>query len=108
LLVGNAEEIESIAERIAAAPLVAFDLEFLTADRLIPVLCVLQVSWVSVELDAGTDAIVAAVPEIRVIDAQAVDVRPVLRRSQRTLHRGARRAPGSRHHRAPPASRCRT
>jgi ribonuclease D len=78
VLVGNPEEVATIAERMAAAPLVAFDLEFLTADRLIPTLCVVQVSWVSVELDAGTEAIVAAEPEIRVIDALAVDVRPIL------------------------------
>jgi ribonuclease D len=78
VLVGSPEDIAVIAEGIAAAPLVAFDLEFLTADRLIPTLCVVQVAWVSVELDAGTDAIVAAQPEIRVIDALAIDVTPVL------------------------------
>jgi ribonuclease D len=78
VLVAEADQVAAIAEAVAAAPLAAFDLEFLTADRLIPRLCVLQVAWVSVGLDAGADAIVAAEPEVRLVDALAVDVKPLL------------------------------
>jgi len=78
VLVAEAAEVSAIADAIAEAPLVAFDLEFLTADRLIPVLCVVQVSWIGVALDAPFDEVVAATPEIRLVDALAVDVRPVL------------------------------
>src|SRR4051812_4697880 len=78
VLVVSAEEVARIAEAIAQAPLAAFDLEFLTADRLVPALCLLQVSWVSVGLDAPTDELVSAIPEVRLIDAMAADVRPLL------------------------------
>jgi ribonuclease D len=76
LLVEKAD-VEAICEAISGASLAAFDLEFLTSDRLIPTLCVVQVAWLTEPLDAGLDKIVAAKPEVRVIDALAVDTRPV-------------------------------
>ena len=77
MLVAEAAEVAAISEAISGASLAAFDLEFLTADRLVPTLCVVQVSWLSEPLDAPVDAIVAARPEVRVIDALHVDARPV-------------------------------
>lgn len=77
VLVAEDAEVRGIAEAIAGATLAAFDLEFLTADRLVPALCVVQVAWLSEPLDAPPDAIVAATPEVRVIDALAVDPTPV-------------------------------
>ncbi len=77
VVVTEPAEVGAIAEAIAGATLAAFDLEFLTADRLVPTLCVVQVSWVSERLDAPVDAFVAAIPEVRVIDALAVDPRPI-------------------------------
>ncbi len=76
MLVTEPTEVSAIAEALESAPLAAFDLEFLTADRLIPVLCVVQVAWLP--LDAPIDKVVAATPEIRMVDALAVDVRPLL------------------------------
>ncbi len=78
VLVTDAAEVTLIADALAKAPLAAFDLEFLTADRLVPALCLLQVSWVGIALDAGVDAFVATKPEVRLLDAQVIDVRPVL------------------------------
>lgn len=79
-LVSDAADVEEIAARIATAPLVAFDLEFVSQDRLVPVLCLVQVSWLGehVVLDAPTQAIVAEVPEVRLVDPLATDVRPVI------------------------------
>ena len=69
------------ARALASAPLVAFDLEFASAERLVPELCLLQVAWLGehVSLDAPARQIVAAVPEIRLVDPLAVDVEPVVR-----------------------------
>ncbi|HMG22290.1 MAG TPA: HRDC domain-containing protein [Kofleriaceae bacterium] len=75
----GAEAVAAIAASIAAAPLVAFDLEFLAQDRLIPTLCLVQVAWLEhVVLDAPAAAIVAAPPEVRLIDPLAVDVAPLV------------------------------
>jgi ribonuclease D len=70
----------SIAASIAEAPLAAFDLEFLSAERLVPVLCLVQVSWLpaSTRLDVPEAVIVATVPEVRLLDPLADDVRPVI------------------------------
>lgn len=77
VLVTEAAEVAAICEAISGASLAAFDLEFLTADRLLPRLCVVQVAWLTVPLDAPVDQIVAAAPEVRLIDALAVDPAPV-------------------------------
>ena len=73
-------EVATVARAIAGSPLVAFDLEFLSADRLIPTLCLMQVSWLPADtrLDAPEAAIVATVPEVRLLDPMADDVRPVV------------------------------
>lgn len=70
----------SIAASIAEAPLAAFDLEFLSAERLVPVLCLVQVSWLpaSTRLDVPEAVIVATVPEVRLLDPLAGDIRPVI------------------------------
>lgn len=80
-LVVEPGEVDAIARALAAAPLVAFDLEFLSADRLVPVLCLLQVAWLPphVRFDAPAAEIVATTPEIRLLDPLAVDVGLVVR-----------------------------
>ncbi|MCW5808259.1 MAG: HRDC domain-containing protein [Deltaproteobacteria bacterium] len=71
-------EVAAIAEALARAELVTFDLEFLAQDRLIPTLCLVQVSWVEHrELDADGREIVAP-PRIALVDPLAVDVGPVV------------------------------
>ncbi len=77
VLVTEAAEVAAICDAISGASLAAFDLEFLTADRLIPRLCVVQVAWLTVPLDAPLGEIVATTAEVRLIDALAVDPRPV-------------------------------
>lgn len=79
-LVAQPAEIAAIAAAIGSASLVTFDLEFLAQDRLIPTLCLVQVSWLPahVPLDAPAAAIVATPPEVALLDPLAVDVRPVL------------------------------
>ncbi|HET7499501.1 MAG TPA: HRDC domain-containing protein [Kofleriaceae bacterium] len=70
----------AITAAIGAAPLVAFDLEFLAQDRLVPTLCLVQVAWLEhVPLDAPAGAIVATPPEVRLVDPLAVDVAPLIR-----------------------------
>ena len=72
--------VAAIAASIGAAPLVAFDLEFLAQDRLVPTLCLVQVAWLEhIRLDAPAAAIVAAPPSVRLIDPLAVDVSPIAR-----------------------------
>ncbi len=73
-------EVAAIAAAIARSPLAAFDLEFLYQDRLVPTLCLVQVSWLppNVRLDVPATAIVATPPQVRVIDPIAVDVRPIV------------------------------
>jgi ribonuclease D len=78
--VTEAAEVEAIAAAIAEAPLATFDLEFLAQDRLVPTLCLLQVSWLGrdTRLDVPASVIVATPPEVALIDPLAVDVRPVI------------------------------
>jgi ribonuclease D len=79
-MVVDTEAVAAIAAAIAGAPLVAFDLEFLAQDRLVPTLCLVQVAWLEhVALDAPPAAIVSAPPEVRLIDPLAVDVAPLVR-----------------------------
>ena len=57
---GEADAVAAITAAIGAAPLVAFDLEFLAQDRLVPTLCLVQVAWLPHgTLDAPVGAIVA-------------------------------------------------
>jgi ribonuclease D len=79
--VADPAEVQAIADALDRAPLATFDLEFLSADRLIPTLCLVQVSWLPqhVPLDAPAAAIVAHPAEIRLLDPLAVDVGPVIR-----------------------------
>jgi ribonuclease D len=75
----DAEAVAAITASIEAAPLVAFDLEFLAQDRLVPTLCLVQVAWLEhIRLDAPVDAIVATPPAVRLIDPLAVDVAPIV------------------------------
>jgi len=81
-LVTEAADIAAICEALGNAPAVAFDLEFASADRLVPRLCLVQVSWVDEERHRSFDApgakIVAIEPEVRLVDPQAADVRPIV------------------------------
>jgi ribonuclease D len=79
-LVAEPAEVAAIAGELAASPLVAFDLEFLSQDRLVPTLCLLQVAWLpaNTRLDAAPAELVAIEPPVRLIDPLAVDVRPVV------------------------------
>ncbi|MBA2543904.1 MAG: HRDC domain-containing protein, partial [Deltaproteobacteria bacterium] len=77
MVVTEPAEVGAIAKSIADSSLAAFDLEFLTADRLVPTLCVIQVSWVSAPLDAPVEEFVSAEPEVRILDALAIDATPV-------------------------------
>lgn len=72
-------EVAAIAGAIGAAPLATFDLEFLAQDRLVPTLCLVQVSWLPphVRLDVPAPVIVASPPEVALVDPLAVDVRPI-------------------------------
>lgn len=79
-LVADPADVDAIRESIERAPLVAFDLEFLSQDRLVPALCLVQVAWLPehVRLDVPATAIVATPPEVALIDPLAVDVAPVI------------------------------
>jgi ribonuclease D len=79
-LVADPTDVAAIAKAIAGSSLAAFDLEFLAQDRLVPTLCLVQVAWLphDVPLDASPAAIVAATPEVALIDPLAVDARPVI------------------------------
>jgi len=79
-LVSEPQAIQAVAAELAAARLVAFDLEFVSQDRLIPTLCLIQVAWLGqdIDLDAGAAQIVAAEPEVRLIDPLAADARPII------------------------------
>jgi ribonuclease D len=81
-LVTEAVEISRVADAITKSPRVAFDLEFASADRLTPLLCLLQVAWVDEEqhrmFDAPLPAIVAIEPHARLIDPIRADVGPVV------------------------------
>lgn len=79
-LIDDADEVAAVADAIADSPLAAFDLEFLAQDRLVPTLCVLQISWLPkhVRLDAAASVIVAAKPSTALVDPFVVDVKPLL------------------------------
>ncbi len=74
VLVTEREEVAAVAAAIAHSPMVCFDLEFASADRLVPVLCLVQIAWVDA-LDAAPEAIV---PQIRMIDPIAGDAAPIV------------------------------
>jgi ribonuclease D len=75
----DAHAVAAIAASLSAAPLVAFDLEFLSQDRLVPTLCLVQVAWLEhIRLDAPVAAIVASPPMVRLVDPLAVDVGPIV------------------------------
>ena len=77
---GDADAVAAIIAAIGAAPLVAFDLEFLSQDRLVPTLCLLQIAWLEHgRLDAPAAAIVATPPVVRLVDPLAVDIGPLVR-----------------------------
>lgn len=73
-LVADSDGVAAIAAQLTAAPLVAFDLEFLSADRLVPVLCLIQVAWPSDAPDAPNVA-----PNVALVDPLAVDAGPIAR-----------------------------
>lgn len=76
---GDAGAVAAIVAAIGRAPLVAFDLEFLAQDRLVPTLCLVQVAWLEhMALDAPVAAMVSAPPEVRLVDPLAVDVAPLV------------------------------
>lgn len=79
-LVTEPAEIAEVVAQIERARLVAFDLEFVSQDRLVPALCLIQVAWLGehVNLDAPTQAIVAEVPQVRLVDPLATDPRSVV------------------------------
>ncbi len=78
--VATSAEVGEITAEVAAASLVTFDLEFLAQDRLIPTLCLIQVSWLPahVSLDVPAGAIVATDPELALVDPLATDVRALV------------------------------
>ncbi|HWU87814.1 MAG TPA: hypothetical protein VN253_11090, partial [Kofleriaceae bacterium] len=76
-LVAEPEQVAAIAAAIERAPLVAFDLEFLAQDRLVPALCLLQVAWTAHDpLDAA--ALAEGSPAVALVDPIAVDPRPIV------------------------------
>jgi len=79
VLDGDADAVAAITAAIGAAPLVAFDLEFLAQDRLVPTLCLVQVAWLPHgTLDAPAAAIDAPPPLVRLVDPLVVDVTPLI------------------------------
>lgn len=79
-LITEAAEVAEVVAHLERAPLVAFDLEFVSQDRLVPALCLIQVAWLGehVALDAPAHAIVAEVPEVRLVDPLATEARPIV------------------------------
>jgi ribonuclease D len=79
-LVTEPASVAEVVDGIRSARLVAFDLEFVSQDRLVPALCLVQVAWLGehIELDAPAEAIVAAAPHVRLVDPLAVDARPIV------------------------------
>jgi len=79
-LVTEPAAVAEVADEIRRAPLVAFDLEFVSQDRLVPTLCLIQVAWLGehVNLDAPALAIVAEVPHVRLVDPLAVEARTLV------------------------------
>jgi ribonuclease D len=81
-LVTEPAEMSLVAAAMAKSPIVAFDLEFASADRLTPLLCLLQVAWVDEAqhrmFDAPPKAIVAIEPHARLLDPIRGDVAPIV------------------------------
>jgi len=73
-LVDTVDGVAEVVAAVRAAPLVAFDLEFLSADRLNPALCLLQVSWLppGAPLDAPPE------PTVALVDPAAIDARELV------------------------------
>ena len=67
LVVGDAERVAAIADEIAGAGLFAFDLEFVSEDRYVPELALIQLAWGD-----------PAAPLLAAVDPLAVDVTPLL------------------------------
>ncbi len=65
-LVNDAAETVRLARALAEAPVIGFDCEFLAQDRLVPRLCLLQLAYEA-----------AGRLEVVLVDALAVDVRPL-------------------------------
>lgn len=80
-IVAETAEIAAIADALGRSPLAAFDLEFVSSDRLVPLLALVQVAWLDDHqlLDAPAREIVAVVPQIRLIDPLAGDAAPIVR-----------------------------
>lgn len=70
-LVDDAAGFAALLDRLAAVPAVAFDLEFLSAERLAPTLCLIQLAW---REPGGSDDAV----EVRLVDPLALDVAPLM------------------------------
>lgn len=66
-LVGDAKDLAALVERLRPVQAIAFDLEFLSQERLVPTLCLIQLGWREGEQ-----------VEVRLVDPLAVDVRPLL------------------------------
>ncbi len=87
-MVSAATGIAEVAAALAAAPLVAFDLEFDSRETRIPVLCLVQVAWVTAIPDTGWDApdaarvttICVTPPQIALLDplVPGCDLAPVM------------------------------
>ena len=87
-VVSAAADIAEVAAALAAAPLVAFDLEFDSRETRIPVLCLVQVSWVTDTPGPGRDApdearvatICVTPPQIALLDplVPGCDLAPVM------------------------------
>jgi ribonuclease D len=89
VLVADEAGVATIASALAESPLVAFDLEFLAQDRLVPTLCLVQVAWLPGHqgLDAAVGEVVApewaklvtaTPPEVALVDPLAIDVAPIV------------------------------
>lgn len=73
-LIVDPAEVAAIAAAISRSPLVAFDLEFLAQDRLVPTLCLVQIAWLP--HDASLDA--PPTPDVALVDPLCVDVTPLI------------------------------
>lgn len=71
------EALAPLAAAISAAPAVGFDCEFLSQDRLVPQLCLLQLAYEE-RVDAAPGATPGCALRIAVVDCLAVDVRPLV------------------------------
>lgn len=90
-LIDDAAGFAALLDGVAAASAVAFDLEFLSQERLAPTLCLIQLAWRTPGAD--DDSV-----EVRLVDPLALDVAPLialLASGQRTvIAHGARQDAG--------------